>query len=81
MARVPLKLTLKAMGQPSTTLTVYPLNLQGQRLPSLPVTSVFKLNGDDILTLQNEVTPQSPWYEIVRTRVSVPVVPSPVKSK
>lgn len=70
MARVPMKLTLKAMGQPSTTLAVYPLNLQGQRLSPLPATSVFKLNGDDILTLQNEVRPQSPWYEIVRTRVT-----------
>jgi hypothetical protein len=39
----------------------------GQRLSALPATSVRQQSGDDVITLQMESAPQSPWYEIVRS--------------
>ena len=62
MERVPLTLGLQGDAE---QVQVYPLDLMGRRMAALPALAIEKRSGGIAIHLQQEASPQSPWYELV----------------
>lgn len=69
MERIPVKLTLPINGK---TVMVYPLTLEGNRLPALPSSAISQSSGLAVIQLQQESQPVSPWYELVMSASPAP---------